>query len=304
VKDDVRRKVLNYIEEIGWRCNSLEQRLQLVPEGKAVVFIAPSSAFESRFNSELLRQLMERLPGEGYAPVVYYGHCRENLERALASKPYAVVIAAISDYQAPLAQALRENGSRVIGLGDCDTLACPLVGPDVAAGAAQAVRHLRKAKHRRIGFLGGMGIRKRLDSLEEVNIHYVRQLLAGICEALPDFSLAESAVSDCFSDLRPLRAQLQSGRHTAWICSDEKMCRQFLHCTRAMRLRIPEDVSLVAFTPDLPWYAFEQNLTRLVPDNARHVQQIVGLLSTPMRKPERKRSRYLFHAGGTVGAPR
>ena len=43
VKEDVRRKVLIYIEEIGWRCNTIERRFQLPVEGKSVVFVAPSS---------------------------------------------------------------------------------------------------------------------------------------------------------------------------------------------------------------------------------------------------------------------
>ncbi len=305
VKENVRRKVLNYIEEIGWRCNSIELRFQLPTEGRPVIFIAPTSTFESRFNTELLRLLMEVLPGEGLSPTVYYGCCRENLERAIGARPYAVVLAGVSDYQAPLVENLVSGGTHVIALGECKHAACPLVFPDPIAGAKRAVELLHKAGHKRIGFLGGMGIREELCSLEEVNIHFVRQLLIGICEAAPDFSLKESAVSDCFSELRYLRKQLKSGRHTAWICSDEKMCRQFLYCAHTLNVSIPNDVSLISFTPDLPSYAFTPDVTRLFPDNTTQVNQIIRLLSLPTA-PEAKRvvSDFLLHKGTTINRAR
>lgn len=301
VKDDVRRKILQYVEDIGWRSNNIYNRLKISDEGQAIVFIAPTSTFERRFNSELLRQLLEEIPNLGHSPVVYYGRCRENLERCIKMKPHAVVVVGVSDYQKQLIEGLIENGIRVIGIGECDDFACPIVFPDYRDGAKRAVILLKKAGHNNIGFFGGMGIRKKLESLEEVNIHMVREMLSGICEADPAFDLETSAVSDCFSDLSILKDKLKSESHSAWICSDEKMYRQFLYCANELGLTIPDDVSLVTFTPDVPFYSFVSDVTRLYPDNSKQLTQIIELLfEDPILQAKRVCTDFILNKGTSV----
>jgi DNA-binding LacI/PurR family transcriptional regulator len=200
-----------------------------------------------------------------------------------------------------LVETLLKNGTKVVGVGQCDEFACPLVFSDPRAGARRAVKLLQKAGHERIGFFGGMGIRKKVEHIEDVNIHFVREMLHGIREVHPSFTLETSAISDCFSDLRNLRGKLKAGGHTAWICSDEKMCRQLLYCANELNIDIPGDISLVSFTPDLPFYSFCLDITRLYSDNSKQAAQIMNLLSNEsVMQPEIFTFDYLLNKGQTV----
>lgn len=279
VKEDIRRKVLQYVEDIGWRSNNIYTRLKTSDEGQMVVFIASTSTFEKRFDNDLLRRLMEELPNHGFTPVVYYGRCRENLERCVVMKPHTVVILGINDHQKALVEQLQENGTRVFGLGQCDDYVCPLVYSDPCSGAQKAYKLLKKAGHQKIGFFGGMGVLKKLECLNDVNMYHVKEMLTGICELEPGFSLENSAISDSFSDLEILKKHLQNRTHTAWICSDEKMVRQFLHCATELTISIPEDVSLISFTPDLPFYSFTLDLARFYSDNAAQAKKMIQLIT-------------------------
>jgi LacI family transcriptional regulator len=301
VRDEIRRKILQYIEDIGWRSTSLQNRLKLPEPGPTVVFIAPISSLERKYHSELPQMLLERVTVEGFSPVVLYGRCRENLERCLSLKPHAVVVMAAEPFQNEAIRQLLGNGIRVVALGECEDAACPVVCPSHGQAARRAVELLLAAGHRRIGFLGGMGMLKRLENLDQVHVPRIRQMLAAICDEYPAFDLAADTVSDCFSDLHSLRRRLDAGGHTAWIASDEKMCRQFLHCATQLGIRIREDVSLVGFTPDLPFYAFTRDVTRLYPNSTVHVEQIMSLLQAePQAANETYRADYLYHPGDTV----
>jgi DNA-binding LacI/PurR family transcriptional regulator len=245
--------------------------------------------------------LLERVTVEGFSPVVLYGRCRENLERCLSLKPHAVVVMSMEPFQKEAVRQLIDSGIRVIGLGECEDIACPLVCPSHGQAARRAVELLLAAGHQKIGFLGGIGMLKKLESLEQVHVPRIRQMLKAICDAHPTFDLAEDTVSDCFSDLTDLRRKLDAGRHTAWITSDEKMCRQFLHTAAESGIRIPADVSLASFTPDLPFYAFTQDVTRFYPNSAVHVEQIMSLLqAAPKAANETYLADYLYHPGDTV----
>lgn len=301
VKDEVRRKILQYIEDIGWRSNNLYNRLKISEAGQTVLFIASTAILERKYDNDLPRMLLEQVIGSGFSPVVLYGQSRENLERCAAIKPYAVILLGVSSFQKEPVETLLKNGIRVVGVGECDAFAGPLVFPAHRDAARRAVSLLREAGHERIGFLGGMGILKRVDSIEEIAIRRIREMLYGIREAHPDFDVKTSAVSDCFCDLDGLRRKLKAGDHTAWLCSDEKMCRQFLYCAAELHIAIPEDVSLVSFTPDLPFYSFTQDVTRFYPDNSALAARVRELLDADaVTQPEMYLSDCLFHSGATV----
>ncbi|HEX2950669.1 MAG TPA: LacI family DNA-binding transcriptional regulator [Armatimonadota bacterium] len=301
VKDEVRRKILQYIEDVGWRSNSLYPRLKISEAGQTVVFIASTSTLERKFDNDLPRMLIEQVIGSGFSPVVLYGQSRENLERCVAIKPYAVILIGVSSFQKEPVEALLNSGIRVVGVGECDDFAGPLVFPAHREAARRAVTVLKNAGHEQIGFLGGMGIRKKVGHVEDIAIRRIREILYGICDAHPGFDVTADAVSDCFSDLDGLRRKLKTGHHTAWLCSDEKMCRQFLYCAAELNIAIPDEVSLVSFTPDLPFYSFTHDVTRFYPDNAAQAARVRELLEADaVVQPEICLSDCLFHQGATV----
>jgi len=301
VKDEIRRKVLQYIEDIGWRCNTLKPRLQLAEPGQTVVFIASTSMLERKYDQDLLRVVLEQTIAAGWTPLTLFGQCRENLERCLSLKPYAVVVVGASSFEKEAVKRLLDSGIRVVGLGECDGWSGPAVFPAYRQAAAKAVRRLERAGHRRIGFFGGMGVVRKVESMESVPIRRIREMLLGIADCHPDFAPAADAVSDCFCDLSGLTRALQAGTHSAWICSDEKMCRQFLQCAAQLQLRIPDHLALVGFTQDLPAYAFHLDLCRFYPDNAAQAEQVMTLLrGEPVTADRELLSACRFHSGATI----
>lgn len=301
VKDEVRRKVLQYIEDIGWRCNTLSQRLRLPAPGRAVIFIASTSILEGKYDQDLLRILLERVIGAGFSPLTLFGQCRENLERCADMKPHAVIVVGAGSFEREAVKSLLERGIRVIGLGECDVWSGPAVFPDYRAAARMAAGSLRKAGHRRIGFFGGLGMVRKINGMEDVHIRRIREMLSGMADELPDFSPATDVVSDCFCDLTGLSRALKGGRHSAWLCSDEKMCRQFLGCAAASGLTVPEDLSLIGFTRDLPSYAFGIDVSRYYPDNETQAGQVMDMLQGDAVLADKEIvSGCLFHAGSTI----
>jgi len=301
VKDEIRRKVLQYIEDIGWRSNTLSQRLKLASPGRAVIFIASTSMLERKYDQDLFRMVLEQVLAAGFSPLTLFGQCRENLERCLSMKPYAVIVVGTSSFHKEAVAPLIAKGIRVIGLGECDDFAGPIVFPDYRKAAGKATRLLMKAGHRRIGFFGGMGIVKKIASIDAVNIRRIREMMRGIIEVNPAFEPAADALSDCFCDLALLKRALKNGKHSAWLCSDEKMCRQFLCCADSMGINVPDKLAVIGFTQDLPPYAFNIDLSRFYPDNKTQAAQVMELLQgKPVTDNSERCSDCRFHAGATI----
>lgn len=301
VKDEIRRKVRQYIEDIGWRCNSLSRRLQLTEPGRTVVFIASTSMLERKYDQDLLRIVLEQTVTAGFSPLTLFGQCRENLERCLEMNPYAVIVVGTGAFQKAAVQHLLDHDIRVIGLGECDDYAGPAIFPNYRKAAGKAARMLLKAGHQRIGFFGGMGVVKKIAGLESVQIRRIREMLTGIMEKHGKFDPAADALSDCFCNLSGLKRSLKAGAHTAWICSDEKMCRQFMQCAAELQLKIPDDMALIGFTPELPSYSFHLDLRRFYPDNRAQAALVMTLLQGKTELENRELvSDCLYHAGATV----
>ncbi len=301
VKDEIRRKVQQYIEDIGWRSNSLSNRLKLPEAGRTVVFISSTTMLERKYDQDLFRVTLEQCIALGFSPVTLFGQCRENLERCLKMKPYAVIIAGVNSFQKELVKNLLCNGIRTVCLGECDEFAGPLVFPNHRKAAAKAVKRLNKAGHQNIGFFGGMGIMHKLMNVEDINIRRIKEMLYGIRDSHSTFNTETDAVSDCFCDLSNLKKILKTGKHTAWICSDEKLCRQLLYTARELKLTVPNDFSLISFTQDLPFYSFDIDVNRFYPDNTTMGQTVMELLNGPLiPEPTVFNCDYRFHSGATI----
>lgn len=302
VKDEIRRKVLQYIEDTGWRNNNLRNRLSLADPGETVVIIASTSTLERKYDQDLLRIVLEQMISSGFTPLTLFGQSRENLERCLAMTPYAVIVYGISSFHKEPVNKLLEAGIRTVSLGECDDFAGPLIFPNHRKAAAKATKLLLKAGHERIGFFGGMGIMNKLKSLEYVSIRRIREMLYGIHSANSShFDPELDVVSDCFSDLSIMERILKQRTHTAWICSDEKMCRQFLRCANSLGIKIPGDLSLVGFTGDLPFYSFDLDISRFIPDNTASTDKIKEILqSKPFIKATEFLCDYKYHSGSTI----
>ena len=107
-------------------------------------------------------------------------------------------------------------------------------------------------------------------------------------------------ISDCFDDSAQLRKALKAGRHTAWLCTQERMCRILLYEAAQLGLRIPEDISLITLSPALPRYAFPLDVTRFEMDTPSRAAKAVELLLSGDMTTKEYKFKFNYHPGATV----
>ena len=302
VREEIRKKVQRYCEEIGWRSNNVKNRLFIQEPKRTAVFIASSDLLKHETDNSVPFLIMEGLQKKGFDTVFLLGTCSHLLQRMLALKPYCVIELGVSDFFAPHTRELLDAGIRVIGIGEAYSYEGTILHPDHYKVAVNAASFLKEKGHQRIAFFGGLGILKGLKSLDEVFIHRIDMMLRGILNVYPDFDLGSDVVSDSFNDPESLRRVLKKRRHTAWICSEERMCRILLHHAADLGIRVPEDISIILFSAALPEYAFTPDITRFEMDAPSRAQKALEVLLAENFATGKREFLFdfFFHQGASV----
>lgn len=300
VRAEIRRKVLQYIEEIGWRSNNIKERLSIRDTGKSAIFISSPALLDHESDNSVPAAIREGLRKHGFDTVFLLGSSAELLQRVFSLKPACVIVLGMVNFIAPHIRDLLEHGIRVVGIGETDVFEGPILHPDHWQAGYDAARLLRKNGHRHIGFFGGLGVLKSLKSIDEVHTMRIRALLTGIQDACQEFDLAKDVISDCFDDSAQLRKALKAGRHTAWLCTQERMCRILLYEAAQLGLRIPEDISLITLSSALPRYAFPLDVTRFEMDTPSRAAKAVELLLSGDMTTKEYKFKFNYHPGATV----
>lgn len=92
VKQEVRKKILNYVHEMGWRSNNIAGKLNSARKGKLVIFLTSLYGLFDRMNdNDITGLLLESCAREGYETLLLTGHRGECLEQSLQLRPHAVI---------------------------------------------------------------------------------------------------------------------------------------------------------------------------------------------------------------------
>ena len=302
VREEIRKKVQRYCEEIGWRSNNVKNRLFIQEPKRTAVFIASPDLLKHETDNSVPFLIMDGLQKKGFDTVFLLGTCSHLLQRMLALKPYCVIALGVPEFIAPHTRELLNAGIRVVGIGEAYSYEGTILHPDHYKVAVDAASFLKKKGHRKIAFFGGLGILKGLKSLDEVLIHRIDMILRGILNVYPDFDLGHDVVSDSFNNPESLRKVLKKRQHTAWICSEERMCRILLHHAADLGLRIPEDISVILFSAALPEYEFTPDITRFEMDAPSRARKALEVLLAEDLKTEKQEFLFdfFFHEGGSV----
>lgn len=302
VRDEIRRKIQRYCEEIGWQSNNLEGRLFIREPKRTAVFISSPELLSHESDNSVPSLIMDGLQKNGFDTMFLLGTCSKLLQRMAAIRPYCVIQLGVADFLAPHVRELLNAGIRVVSIGEAYLYEGPILHPDHYKAAVEAATLFRKKGHRKIAFFGGLGILKKLNSLDEVRILRINRTLRGILNVYPDFDLETDVVSDCFNDPEPLRKVLKKRLQTAWICSEERMCRILFRVASELGLRIPQDLSVILFSARLPFYAFTPDVTRFEMDAPARAEKALELLLAEKTEVENREYSFdfLFHDGGSI----
>ena len=302
VREEIRRKIQRYCEEIGWRSNNLEGRLFIREPKRTAVFISSPDLLNHESDNTVPSLIMDGLRKNGFDTMFLLGTCSKLLQRMTAIEPYCVIQLGMPDFLAPHIRELLNAGIRVVSIGEASRYEGPILHPDHYRAAVDAATLFRKNGHSRTAFFGGLGILKKLNSIDEVHILRIKRILQGIQSVYPQFDPETDVVSDCFNDPEPLRKVLKKRIHTAWICAEERMCRILLRVAADLGLRIPEDLSVILFSARLPFYAFTPDVTRFEMNAQARAEKALELLLAEVPEVENREYSFdfLFHDGGSV----
>ncbi|MDD3153804.1 MAG: LacI family DNA-binding transcriptional regulator [Victivallaceae bacterium] len=247
IREGLRRKILNRVEDLGWHSNNLTSRLngrrsegRIVIVGASELLLAPETSRELFVISEAVYKQFRS------TPALKLGHRAETLAECRKSSPEAIILCGINEQLEEPIRDLVQLGIRVVAVGESLHPPCAVVHGDYVENGRKAAETLVKLGHRRIGFFGGFGSRPHLREGEFPMPRRVRDTVMGIRQIVPDFNFQEDAVSDCFGDLSAFGEMLESGMQTGWIVQETKHFLEFTATARQFGLFPPTDRPVVA----------------------------------------------------------
>ncbi len=163
-------------------------------------------------------------------------------------------------------------------------------------GIRQALDYLRELGHTRIGFVGP----KRLNDEQQHIVHeprrrfyehYMRELGLYDANLIVEAPMRDQCAVE--SELcMHLQALHQDDRPTAIVAVNEESAIGIIHALRSLRLRVPDDISIVSFNDTVMSSVVEPPLTSISPHldymAATAVRLVYQLASTPAHQPERR----------------
>ncbi len=247
VAPDTRRRVMRAIERLGYEPNSTAKNLRTLKTAKLLVTVPDIS---NPFFSLILRGIEEAAQREGYA--VLLGDTQHNAQRedryALMLKRKEADGLIFLGHRLPktAAELVRGMAPRcapvVNGCEFNPHLGIPSVHIDNAKAAAEAMDHLYRLGHRRIGIITGPLVSPL--SRDRLNGATTRAKQAraerDFIVMNGDFSIESGAVA----------AERLLGRRdppTAIFCFNDEMAMGVLETAKRHRLRVPDDFSVVGF---------------------------------------------------------
>jgi len=268
-----RRRVLEAVEELGYRPNRLAKNLRL-QRTAAVGIVVPD--IENPHFSGMVRAVEDRAYRQGYRVLVCNTDESPEKQRAylemLTEERVLGVILSVSDPNDPGISTLLDLGIPLVAFDRevADPRADAVLADNVS-GARMAVDLLAGAGHRRIAFVSGRR-----------DVETGAERLDGYELTMRARGLEPDVVGGSFrtEEARVAVADLLSGRErpSALVVGNNLMTLGALHAIREHNLAVPGDVAIVAFD-DPTWAALvDPPLTTLAQPVQRMASEAMGFL--------------------------
>lgn len=262
VSDEVRERVLSAAEELGYRPNELARSMNT---GRSRTIGVVVGDVENPYFSVALRGISDTARAAGYDVVLANTSERLDDERDavrffLDKRVDAMIVSPASGYDTDHLAAVLD-ASRPLVLLDrrADDLESVGVRVRIAPAAAQAAELLIGLGHRRIAFISALttdgdrfnGLETAVSSVSDRLSGLVGTLQANGIPVDPDL-IRYHAVSEAETDAIVGELLGLADPPTALLASDATVALNVLIALRARRLRVPHDLSVIAFD-DSPW---------------------------------------------------
>ncbi|WP_087129614.1 LacI family DNA-binding transcriptional regulator [Microbacterium esteraromaticum] len=262
VSEEVRNRVLSAAEELDYRPNELARSMNTGRSHSIGVIVGD---VENPYFSVALRGISDTARAAGYDVILANTSERLTEERDavrffLDKRVDAVIVALASNYDTEHLHAVLD-ASRPLVLLDrqADELGAVGVRVRIAPAAAQATEMLVNLGHQRIAFISALKTDGDRFSGVETAVSSVSDRLSGLIGALqangiaidPDLirylAIGETETGAIIDEMLRM-----ADPPTAMLASDATVALNVLIALRARGLRVPQDISVIAFD-DSPW---------------------------------------------------
>jgi len=246
VSPDTRRKVLRAVERLGYAPNSAARHLRTLRSRKLLVTVPDIS---NPFFSLILQGIEDTAQRDGYAVLVgdtQHDRKREDGYAQMLMRKEADGLIFFGHHLpkqvAELVRAMAPQYAPVVSSATSSQLGVPSVHIDNTTAAAEAMDHLYRLGHRRIGIVTGplIGPLSR-DRLAGVKARAKKEGAHDQCVILHgDFSIESGVVA---------AERLLGSRKppTAIFCFNDEMAMGVVETARRRQVRVPQDLSVVGF---------------------------------------------------------
>ena len=288
VAPGTRRKVMRAVELLGYVPNSAAKNLRTLRSGKLLVTVPDIS---NPFFSLILQGIEDTAMREGYSVLV--GDTQHDVKREeryaqmLKRKEADGLIFLGHRLPKEVAALVRTMSPRcapvVNGCEFSPTLGVPSVHIDNAKAAYEAMDHLYRLGHHRIGVITGPLVSPlSRDRLQGVKSRARKQKAERSCTVMQgDFSIESGAVA-------AERLLGSADPPTAVFCFNDEMAMGVIQTAKRRGLRIPDDISVIGFDDirfsrciDPPLTTIAQPMRAIGEGTVRLLLEILGGRSTP-----------------------
>jgi LacI family transcriptional regulator len=276
---DTAARIDRAIRRLDYRPNPHARRLSL-GRAETIGLVLPDIA--NPFFAQLAAAVEQAADAAGLALDLHAtlnrpGRELDYLERMRRAQLDGVIFITNHAAQAPLVRAIHGNGRVVLIDEDVTGTRVPKVFCDNAHGGWLAGQHLLTAGHRHLAFIGGpegvMSAQERLAGLRRAVAEHGSR--ASVVAALHGpYSIAHGiAAAEALLEMRP--------RPTAVFAASDEIVLGLLSILRGRGLRVPDQISVVAFDDVSPLDLLDPPLTAVRQPVARMGQRAVELVIAP-----------------------
>jgi LacI family transcriptional regulator len=246
VRPELRAAVTEAIRDLDYRPSELARQFR-DQRSRLVGCVVPDIA--EPFYAAILRGVVRVLRPQGFVVSIHDTDERVSAEAdaivaLLDARAAGVIVASSGPWPAPLLDRFRSSPLPIVAIDNgLEGIACDAVYDDNEPGCATLTAHLAGHGHRRIAFVGGI-------ATETSGVERLAGYRRGLAEAgLPadDGLVAMGEWRRESVRLFALRLMRQPEPPTAFVAANDDSALGVMKALRSLRLRIPEDVALVAF---------------------------------------------------------
>ena len=278
VSDDVKERVLQVVEDTGYRPNRAAR--SLVSSRTGLLGLVIPSGLHNLFQDPYFGRLVQGITraanaAEQTLSLFLFENRREEIElydRVIANGMVDGVLLTATSMQDPIATRMRADGTPFVMVGRPDSDTVPYVDVDNRGGAKAATEHLIWHGRERIATIAApsnttTGVDRRngfLDATAEAGI------------SVPSHRVAEADFSS--RDAYDAMSRLLEHSPDAVFCASDTMAIGAMAALRAAGLRCPDDVAIVSFDNLVGAHQTTPPLTTVAQPVQRTGEEAVGLL--------------------------